>query len=165
MKFKKLSLVICQANRKDPLGLSRLIDFSWRSQEIVFYLWPFLDSECYKKCRFAVSDRWILPEKKINCFRNPHLGALPRVCCAYRKAALKRLNLFCFIVGLVNKFLSASYWIPLSRLTYSAYLLHPIVMNVYFGSFQHTTEYTDKIFVSSFNISSLCQYLLLMLLL
>lgn len=52
--------------------------------------------------------------------------------------------------SLVNKFLSASYWIPLSRLTYSAYLLHPIVMNVYFGSFQHTTEYTDKIFAFYF---------------
>lgn len=52
--------------------------------------------------------------------------------------------------SLVNKFLSASYWIPLSRLTYSAYLLHPIVMNVYFGSFQHTTEYTDKIFALYF---------------
>lgn len=48
--------------------------------------------------------------------------------------------------SLVNKFLSASYWIPLSRLTYSAYLLHPIVLAVYFGSFQHTTEYSDKNF-------------------
>ncbi|XP_068723266.1 nose resistant to fluoxetine protein 6-like [Montipora capricornis] len=47
--------------------------------------------------------------------------------------------------SLVNKFLSASYWIPLSRLTYSAYLLHLMVLGAYFGSFQHTTEYTDKI--------------------
>ncbi|CAH3041576.1 unnamed protein product, partial [Pocillopora meandrina] len=46
--------------------------------------------------------------------------------------------------SLVNKFLSASYWIPLSRLTYGAYLLHAIVLIVYFGSLQHTTEYSDK---------------------
>ncbi|KAJ7365133.1 hypothetical protein OS493_007782 [Desmophyllum pertusum] len=38
--------------------------------------------------------------------------------------------------SLVNKFLSASYWIPLSRLTYSAYLVHPLVLGAYFGSFQ-----------------------------
>ena len=110
-------------------------------------------------------ERLIFPWKKKGFIGCKNFPALLRVCCTYRKAALKRLNFFCFILGLVNKFLSASYWIPLSRLTYSAYLLHPIVMNVYFGSFQHTTEYTDKIFVSSFNISSLCQYLLLMLLL
>ena len=54
-----------------------------------------------------------------------------------------------FIVGLVNKFLSASYWIPLSRLTYSAYLLHPLVLGSYFGSFQHTIVYSDKNFVST----------------
>ncbi|XP_068725527.1 nose resistant to fluoxetine protein 6-like [Montipora capricornis] len=47
--------------------------------------------------------------------------------------------------SLVNKFLSASYWIPLSRLTYSAYLLHPMVLGAYFGSFQHTVEYTDML--------------------
>ncbi|KAL9976327.1 hypothetical protein ACROYT_G013617 [Oculina patagonica] len=48
--------------------------------------------------------------------------------------------------SLVNKFLSASYWIPLSRLTYSAYLLHPIVLGSYFGSFKQTVEYSDKNF-------------------
>ena len=53
-----------------------------------------------------------------------------------------------YFAGLVNKFLSASYWIPLSRLTYSAYLLHLLVLGTYFGSFQHTTEYTDTLFVS-----------------
>lgn len=58
---------------------------------------------------------------------------------------------FFFIAGLVNKFLSASYWIPLSRLTYSAYLLHPIVLGSYFGSFEQTIEYSDKNFVSLVN--------------
>ena len=63
-------------------------------------------------------------------------------------------NLICIfdvcVIGLVNKFLSASYWIPLSRLTYSAYLVHPLVLSVFFGSFHHTVEYTDNLFVSSF---------------
>lgn len=52
--------------------------------------------------------------------------------------------------SLVNKFLSASYWIPLSRLTYSAYLMHPIVLIVYFGSTRNTTEYSDMLFAFYF---------------
>lgn len=52
--------------------------------------------------------------------------------------------------SLVNKILSASYWIPLSRLTYSAYLVHPIVLGVYFGSFRNTAEYTDMFFAFYF---------------
>ncbi|XP_029182927.2 nose resistant to fluoxetine protein 6-like [Acropora millepora] len=52
--------------------------------------------------------------------------------------------------SLVNKFLSASYWIPLSRLTYSAYLMHPIVLIVYFGSTHNTTEYSDMLFAFYF---------------
>ena len=59
------------------------------------------------------------------------------------------ISFFFLVLGLVNKFLSASYWIPLSRLTYSAYLLHPLVLTSYFGSFQHTVEYSDKNFVST----------------
>jgi len=47
--------------------------------------------------------------------------------------------------SLVDKLLSASYWIPLSRMTYSAYLVHPMVLGIYFGSFQHTVEYTDRL--------------------
>ena len=52
------------------------------------------------------------------------------------------------IVGLINSLLSARFWIPLSRLTYSAYLLHPIVLSAVFGSFQHTAAYTTQLFVS-----------------
>lgn len=52
--------------------------------------------------------------------------------------------------SLVNKILSASYWIPLSRLTYSAYLVHPLVVGSYFGSFKHTIEYSDKNFAFYF---------------
>ncbi|CAL1269391.1 unnamed protein product [Larinioides sclopetarius] len=36
--------------------------------------------------------------------------------------------------GLVDRFLSLKIWIPLSRLTYCAYLFHPIIMSWYFES-------------------------------
>lgn len=45
--------------------------------------------------------------------------------------------------GLVDKILSASFWIPLSRLTYTAYLVHPIVLFVFFGSFETVLAYSD----------------------
>ncbi|XP_078365902.1 O-acyltransferase like protein-like isoform X1 [Oculina patagonica] len=45
--------------------------------------------------------------------------------------------------GLVNKILSARFWIPLSRLTYCAYLVHPIVIITLFGSFETVRAYSD----------------------
>eukprot|EP00058_Branchiostoma_floridae_P000744 XP_002586232.1 hypothetical protein BRAFLDRAFT_109419 [Branchiostoma floridae] len=33
--------------------------------------------------------------------------------------------------GIITEFLSWSGWMPLSRLTYTAYLVHPIIMHVY----------------------------------
>nr|XP_054763748.1 nose resistant to fluoxetine protein 6-like [Lytechinus pictus] len=33
--------------------------------------------------------------------------------------------------GIINDFLSWSFWVPLSRLTYAAYLFHPVVMYTY----------------------------------
>ena len=55
--------------------------------------------------------------------------------------------LFCF-EGLVNKILSAHFWIPLSRLTYCAYLLHPIALVTLFGSFETVRAYSDVHVVS-----------------
>ncbi|XP_039314401.1 uncharacterized protein LOC113006020 [Solenopsis invicta] len=37
-------------------------------------------------------------------------------------------NILCTLVGIVNKFLSFKGWIPLGRLTYCVYLLHPIII-------------------------------------
>ena len=48
----------------------------------------------------------------------------------------------------MNKLLSASFWIPLSRLTYSAYLVHLIVISVFFGSFETVIAYSDVHIVS-----------------
>lgn len=56
---------------------------------------------------------------------------------------------FCF-EGLVNKILSAHFWIPLSRLTYCAYLLHPIALITLFGSFETVRAYSDVHVVSKF---------------
>ena len=43
----------------------------------------------------------------------------------------------------INDFLSMKMWIPLSRLTYTAYLVHPIVLTVIFVSIQEPFTYTD----------------------
>ncbi|KAK3701463.1 hypothetical protein QZH41_014540 [Actinostola sp. cb2023] len=51
-------------------------------------------------------------------------------------------------LGLVDKILSARFWMPLSRLTYGTYLVHPIVIGTFFAGFQHTVAYTDFLFVS-----------------
>ncbi|KAL9976510.1 hypothetical protein ACROYT_G013819 [Oculina patagonica] len=45
--------------------------------------------------------------------------------------------------GLVNRILSAHLWIPLSRLTYTAYLVHPIVLFTFFASFETVLAYSD----------------------
>ena len=45
--------------------------------------------------------------------------------------------------GLVNRFLSMSFWIPLSRISYNAYLLHPFILIVIFGSERKVTNYQD----------------------
>lgn len=50
--------------------------------------------------------------------------------------------------GIVNWFLSWKVWIPLSRLTHCAYLIHPIVMAVFYGSRAHTFDFSSYLLVS-----------------
>ena len=45
--------------------------------------------------------------------------------------------------GVINTFLSMKFWIPLSRLTFSAYLVHPIVLTVVLDSAREPVHYTD----------------------
>ncbi|XP_062589905.1 nose resistant to fluoxetine protein 6-like [Saccostrea cucullata] len=45
--------------------------------------------------------------------------------------------------GFINTFLSARLWSPLSRLTYCAYLVHPVIMFVYTYSHRYTMYYSD----------------------
>ena len=44
--------------------------------------------------------------------------------------------------GWVNRFLSLGFWVPLGRLTFSAYLLHPIVLYVLLSGYTATIHYT-----------------------
>ena len=45
--------------------------------------------------------------------------------------------------GPINQFLSMKFWIPLSRVSYNAYLLHPLILNVIFGSERKVMNYQD----------------------
>ncbi|XP_077989866.1 nose resistant to fluoxetine protein 6-like [Glandiceps talaboti] len=45
--------------------------------------------------------------------------------------------------GPINTLLSWSAWIPLARLTYCAYLVHPMVMFLYYWSLDELIHYTD----------------------
>ncbi|KAI1289959.1 Nose resistant to fluoxetine protein 6 [Halotydeus destructor] len=44
--------------------------------------------------------------------------------------------------GFMSAFLSWKIWVPMSRLTYAAYLVHPVVMASFYGSRQMTFEFS-----------------------
>jgi peptidoglycan/LPS O-acetylase OafA/YrhL len=46
-------------------------------------------------------------------------------------------------IGIINKILSWSAWIPLSRLTYSAYLVHTMIIIYYFATKNHLFHLED----------------------
>ena len=46
----------------------------------------------------------------------------------------------------INSFLSMKIWTPLSRMTFNAYLLHPVVLTVVYGQLQRAVHYTDITF-------------------
>ena len=43
----------------------------------------------------------------------------------------------------INSFLSMKIWTPLARMTFSAYLVHPILLTVVYGQLQTSMHYTD----------------------
>jgi peptidoglycan/LPS O-acetylase OafA/YrhL len=45
--------------------------------------------------------------------------------------------------GPINWFLSMKFWIPLSRVSYNAYLIHPLILTVIFGSERKVMYYED----------------------
>ena len=49
--------------------------------------------------------------------------------------------------GVINRFLSMPFWVPLSRMTFNAYLVHEIILFVMYSEFRSTTYYTDIIMV------------------
>lgn len=54
---------------------------------------------------------------------------------------------FCGHGGYIATFLSSKYWLPWSRLTYCAYLIHPIVMAVFYGSRQIPYEFSHFLMI------------------
>lgn len=46
--------------------------------------------------------------------------------------------------GFVNKFLSLPFWVPLSRLTFNAYLVHEIILEVIYSDLRDTIAYADS---------------------
>ena len=63
--------------------------------------------------------------------------------------------------GLVNRILSARFWIPLSRLTYCAYLVHIIVLQNLYARFESVWFYTDSYMVSSILPNFLLHFILI----
>ncbi|XP_003728287.1 nose resistant to fluoxetine protein 6 [Strongylocentrotus purpuratus] len=55
--------------------------------------------------------------------------------------------------GWINDFLSWELWIPMSRLTYSAYLLHPIIITIYISNF--ATNYFFSIYMLAFEVAAI----------
>ena len=58
------------------------------------------------------------------------------------------INFLFIFSGAVNSLLSWRAFIPLSRLTYSAYLIHPIVIQVFYSSFETPLHFSDIVVVS-----------------
>ncbi len=53
----------------------------------------------------------------------------------------------------INSFLSMKFWIPLSRLSFNAYLVHEIVLTVIYGNLRNPVYYTD-ITLSVFTVAA-----------
>ena len=45
--------------------------------------------------------------------------------------------------GPINQFLLMKFWIPLSRISYNDYLLHPLILTIFFGSERKVINYQD----------------------
>ena len=66
--------------------------------------------------------------------------------------------------GLINTFLSWRFWIPLSRLTLMAYLSHPMVLTLMYGTFRSQVFYTDWLAILLFPAVILVSYCLALIL-
>ena len=65
--------------------------------------------------------------------------------------------------GVINSFLSWSFWVPLSRLTFMVYLCHPMVLTLMYGTMRFRFIYTDWIlivFLAAAIVLSYCMALL-----
>ena len=78
------------------------------------------------------------------------------------RSEYKIFIIFSFL-GLVNTILSWKAFTPLSRLTYSVYLRHNIVMKLLFNSFQSPLYVTDQVLVSQNLFFKCCFYIVFFL--
>ena len=60
--------------------------------------------------------------------------------------------------GIINSFLSWSLWVPLSRLTFMAYLSHPIVLSLMYGTMRFRFIYTDWFLIVLFSAAVVLSY-------
>ena len=66
--------------------------------------------------------------------------------------------------GVVNRILSWNFWIPLSRLTFMAYLCHPIVLSLMYGTMRSRFIYTDWLLIVLFAAAVMLSYSLALVL-
>ena len=66
--------------------------------------------------------------------------------------------------GVINKFLSWSFWIPLSRLTFTAYLSHPVVLTLMYSTMRFRFIYTDWLLILLFAAAVVLSYSLALIL-
>ena len=66
--------------------------------------------------------------------------------------------------GIINKFLSWSFWVPLSRLTFMVYLSHPIVLTLMYKTMRVRFFYTDWLLILLFAAAVILSYSLALIL-
>jgi len=59
----------------------------------------------------------------------------------FKMIVLIILSLYYFFIGIVDKLLSFKGWIPLSRLTYGAYFLNPIIIRAIYSSCEKSIHF------------------------
>ena len=60
--------------------------------------------------------------------------------------------------GIIDKFLSWSFWVPLSRLTFMVYLIHPIVITLMYKTLRFRFIYTDWLLMIMFTAAAMLSY-------
>ena len=66
--------------------------------------------------------------------------------------------------GAINKFLSWSFWVPLSRLTFMTYLFHPFVLTLMYRTMRAQFLYTDWLLILLFAAAVVLSYSLALIL-
>ena len=66
--------------------------------------------------------------------------------------------------GVINKFLSWSFWVPLSRLTFMAYLFHSVVLTLMYKTMRVRFIYTDWLLILLFAAAVVLSYSLALIL-